>query len=161
LHKAIAVNAKELVGMDLSKEGVDYLKDKGIDVVFGDAQCFDLKKQFDVIVAGDIIEHLDNIGGFLESCKRHLKNNGKLIVTTPNPWHWKFIIKSAFLGGEVPINPEHTCWLCPRSLRQIVSRYGFRVNRIEFGSRYPRDLFMPLPSGWKHTGFYSEIVLLD
>ncbi|MBS3100211.1 class I SAM-dependent methyltransferase [Candidatus Pacearchaeota archaeon] len=44
----------------------------------------DLKKRFDTIIAGDIIEHLENPMGFLRFCFKHLKEGGRLILTTPN-----------------------------------------------------------------------------
>lgn len=38
----------------------------------------------DIVVAGEIIEHLYDTGDFLEEIKRVLKPEGKLIITTPN-----------------------------------------------------------------------------
>ena len=39
---------------------------------------------FDVIVASEIIEHIENPSSFLRSCASTLTRNGLLIVTTPN-----------------------------------------------------------------------------
>lgn len=49
------------------------------------------------------------------------------------------------LYPEVKNNIEHTCWLCPRTMRQPLARYGMEVEEIRFGSRYRRDRLMPLP----------------
>jgi len=43
-----------------------------------------LNKQFDTLIAGEIIEHLKSPIGFIEYCKTLLKNSGRLILTTPN-----------------------------------------------------------------------------
>ncbi len=158
LHKAIAAVAKSVVGADLHEEGVQTLKAKGFHVVAADAQHFDLGRTFDVIVAGDIIEHLGDLNGFLESCKRHLRPDGRLLVSTPNPWYWRNTIKAA-LHTEVYNNPEHVCWICPRTLRQLVARHGMELGEIRFGSRYLRDRLMPLPRGWKHTSYHAELFL--
>ena len=40
------------------------LKAQGFHVISADAECFDLGRTFDVIVAGDIIEHLGDLNGF-------------------------------------------------------------------------------------------------
>ena len=48
-----------------------------------------------MIFAGDLIEHLENHEGFLESCKAHLEPGGEIRISTPNPWHWKFILRAA------------------------------------------------------------------
>jgi len=156
VHKALKEVSSSIVGIDLYKPGVDYLKERGFNIIFADAQQFDLGKTFDVIIAGDIIEHLEDFHGFLESCKRHMHNESRLIVSTPNPWYWRNIVKAA-ISKEVNTNPEHTCWLCPRTLRQLLSRHNLKIGEIVFGSRYLRDRFMPLPTGWKHTSFHAEI----
>lgn len=45
---------------------------------------FSLNKKFDIIIAGEIIEHLDNPQKFIKNCAKHLKKGGRLILTTPN-----------------------------------------------------------------------------
>jgi 2-polyprenyl-3-methyl-5-hydroxy-6-metoxy-1,4-benzoquinol methylase len=158
LHKAIAAVAKSVVGLDLHEEGVRILKAQGYHVIAGDAESFDLGRTFDVIVAGDIIEHLGDLNGFLKSCKGHLQPDGRLLVSTPNPWYWRNTMK-AVLHTEVSNNPEHVCWICPRTLRQLVARHGMEVGEIQFGSRYLRDRLLPLPRGWKHTSYHAELFL--
>jgi len=158
LHKAIAAVAKSVVGMDLHEQGVQTLKAQGFNVIAGDAENFDLGRTFDVIVAGDIIEHLGDLNGFFKSCKRHLQPDGHLLVSTPNPWYWRNTIKAA-LHTEVYNNPEHVCWICPRTLRQLVGRHGMELGEIQFGSRFLRDRLVPLPRGWKHTSYHAELFL--
>ena len=152
MHKALREKARSLTGMDLSEHGVNFLRQRGFDIVHGDAQNFDLGRTFDVIVAGDLMEHLEDFSGFLSSVKRHLRPGGSLLVSTPNPWYWKYSVLS-ILHKEVPNNPEHTCWLCPRTLRQLVQRHGMDVTDIRFGSTFARDRYMPLPRGIKHTSW--------
>ncbi len=156
VHKALCQVARELVGLDLYEEGVEYLRERGFNLICADAQNFDLNRQFDVIVAGDIIEHLEDFHGFFESCKRHLRPSGQILISTPNPWYWRYLVKAALLP-EVQANPEHTCWLCPQTLRQLAARHAFEVTEIRFGSRYARDRLMPLPKGWKHTTFSAAL----
>jgi len=155
-HKALCSVSNDVVGIDLYSDGVVYLQSLGYNVLVANAQDFDLGRIFDVIVAGDIIEHLENFDGFFESCKRHLASNGRLLISTPNPWYWKNFIKAA-LNSEVSSNPEHTCWLCVRTLRQLAQRHGMDVGEVVFGSRYLSDRLMPMPNGWKHTSFHAEL----
>ncbi len=157
LHKALKEVARVLVGLDLSEEGVKYLQSKGFNVILGDAQCFELKRKFDVIVAGDLIEHLEDFHGFFESCKKHLEPNGRIIISTPNIWHWKFIVKAALFGRVNP-NPEHTCWFDPQTLQQLAERHDLKMGEVEFGSRYLRDRLVPLPRILKHTSFHAEFL---
>lgn len=152
VHKAICARAKSVTGLDLSTAGVEFLQNVGFDVVHADAQNFDLARKFDVIFAGDIIEHLEDFSGFLNSCKNHLKPLGQIRISTPNPWYWKNVVRAAIFT-EVHNNPEHTCWLCPRTLRQLLSRHDLEPVEFRFGSRYWRDRIIPLPRGLKHTSW--------
>jgi 2-polyprenyl-3-methyl-5-hydroxy-6-metoxy-1,4-benzoquinol methylase len=115
-----------------------------------------LNERFDVIYCGDIIEHLEDFSGFLSSCKAHLSRDGIIIISTPNPWYWKNVVRAAVLGRVNP-NPEHTCWFCPTTLAQLAARHDLEVTDLSFGSRYRRDLLIPLPRGVKHTTF--QVVL--
>lgn len=83
-----------------------------------------VKGGFDVIHAGDIIEHLSNIGGFLSFCRNNLKPGGKVILTTPNPVAWRTLKRWANFGGTV-INMEHTCWITPTNMNELCRRFGF------------------------------------
>jgi len=44
---------------------------------------FELEKEFDIIFAIELIEHLENPRHFIRECKKYLKKNGKIIITTP------------------------------------------------------------------------------
>ncbi len=158
VHAALAQRCEEVVGVDLSAEGIAEFARQGYSVIQADAQNFDLGQRFDCIVCGELIEHLESFAGLLESCKRHLAPGGVLIFSTPNPWYWRNVVK-AIASSEVPNNAEHTCWLCPRTLRQLVSRHGMELSDVRFGSRYPRDRLMPLPRGIKHTSWHGCVTL--
>ena len=154
VHRALREKAASLTGIDLSAPGVAFLKERGFNVVQADAQSFELDEDFDVIFAGDIIEHLEDLHGFLESCKRHLRVGGKLLISTPNPWYWRFVAQ-AMLRKEVNSNPEHTCWFDPRTFRQLLARHGMILREVRYGSRYMRDRLLPLPRGIKHTSWHA------
>ena len=156
LHGAVASQARRTVGLDMYQDGIAFLRERGFDVRPGDAQDFDLGEQFDVIVAGDVIEHLADLGGFLRSCRRHLRPGGCVVVSTPNPWYWRHVIKAA-LFARVGVNEEHALWLCPVTLSQLAARYDFETTEVEFGSRYLRDRLMPLPRGLRHTSFHATL----
>lgn len=150
VHKALCAVASDCVGMDIYEEGINYLKEKGYTVFVGNAEKFNLDRKFDVIVAGELIEHLGNVSNFLECAKAHLNPSGVLLLSTPNPWHWRFIVKGLF-SCDVKPNPEHTCWFCLPTITQLLSRHNMVVKEIKFGSRYWPDRSLPLPPLFKHA----------
>jgi hypothetical protein len=85
-----------------------------------------LSVTFDVIVAGDIIEHLNNIGNFLHCLKRHMTPETDLILTTPNPFDVeRFIV--CLIRNAVGVNPDHTVWLDPVVMWRTLDRAGLRI----------------------------------
>lgn len=157
LHRAIQTKANYLLGLDLYEEGVKKLNEAGYNVIFGDAQDFHIDEKFDVIVAADIIEHLHNAAGFFNSCIEHMTSNSKLLISTPNPWYWRYIVKAVY--RPVTVNEEHTCWYCPTTLAQLSKRFGLVVDSVSYGSRYTVDNIMPLPKRLKHTSFHTVLKL--
>ena len=113
-----------IVGLDLDSEGVEVLKQRGYNAVYGDVHVVDLDRKFDTIIAGEIIEHLDNPGQFLCNMFRHLKPGGRLVVSTPNPFYAKQRGK-IWRHGLPQVHEEHTCWFDPITLNHLLNRSGF------------------------------------
>ena len=126
LHKIICSHASSVLGVDYLEEEVNILRERGYNIVCADVQALDLKEKFEVIVAGDLIEHLSNIGNFLQAVRQHLLSGGQFIVTTPNPVHFlRFVI--LLFTGKVGANAEHTCWFTRKVLDQLVGRYSLKI----------------------------------
>jgi len=151
LHKAIKISAQSLIGLDYYKDGVDKLRALGFNVVEGDAQSFLLDDHFDVVTAGDLIEHLPNLDGFFKSVYSVLVDEGELVITTPNPWCWKYFLYHVFYRKLTPVNREHVTWFCLQTLENLAGRYGFVISSYEYSSRRFYERIVPLPSHLKHT----------
>ncbi len=126
LHRFIKNHAKSLLGLDYDKVEVEKLKKDGYRIEYGDAQNFDLGKKFDIIVAGELIEHLPNPGKLIECCKKHLKDSGILIITTPNAFSFRNLLRGILLG-VIPTNEEHTCWFTPITFRKLCETQGIDI----------------------------------
>lgn len=72
-------------GLDISKEAIDKCKEKGIkNVKAADAIKTGFKdKEFDIIIASDVLEHIKDENKAVNEWKRLLKPNGTLIVFVP------------------------------------------------------------------------------
>jgi 2-polyprenyl-3-methyl-5-hydroxy-6-metoxy-1,4-benzoquinol methylase len=125
LHGLLHKRFPDVVGLDIRPDLVEQLHALGFTSVYrGDAETFDLGQEFDTIVAGDIIEHLSNLGAFLERAKKHLAPGGRLIITSPYPC-CLFHVCYAFLKyPRTTWNLEHTHWVCPQTLREACRRAG-------------------------------------
>ncbi len=155
LHARIATVADSVVGLDLLEADAAELNARGYHIVVGNAEDFDLSREFDVIVAGDLIEHLSNPGRFLEAAARHMGPDSRLVVTTPNPFNVEQFFQAAF-RNQVMVNPEHAAWLDPEVMYELVSRSSLRIVGFEWvdtrfrfvlrGGRVLRRIVNPLAS---------------
>ena len=76
----------QVKGLEISEKSTQKAIDKGVDVSVHNAnEKLPIKDDsFDVVVAGEVIEHLFEDLDFVNECYRVLKKEGILIVTTPN-----------------------------------------------------------------------------
>lgn len=135
LHKHIRGSAASVVGLDYSKEAVEELNRRGYHIICADAMTADLGQQFDVITAGEIIEHVENPGAMLRNLARHLNPGGRLVVTTPNVWFAFHFVESLFFEPHKRWNYEHVAWYCSFTLCNLLQRCGLRVKAIRYMAR--------------------------
>src|SRR5689334_1250243 len=83
LHGWMARVATRVVGVDYLPEDIKKIREEyGVEGYFGDAMDLDkceLNEKFDVIVCGELIEHLTNPGLMLEGVKRFMKEDSILV----------------------------------------------------------------------------------
>jgi len=159
LHGFLKHRARRVVGVDILPEPIAELERRGYDVLCADVETMDLGRHFDVVVAGDIIEHLSNPGQFLQRVGAHLKPGGVFLVATPNPLNPIRLLR-LLTGGRDLANREHTCWFTEKVLRQLAARYGFEPVDASYAddTRYYYRIWPhlkprggPLRRAWRRT----------
>lgn len=117
--------------MDLDADAIDELRDLGTfsNIIWGNVEQLDSialdESGYEVIVAGDIIEHVSNPGLMLDGIRSRLKEDGILIVSTPNAFGiaaWLRFLRGRFREGE-----QHVMCFNAIALRQLLERHGFKV----------------------------------
>jgi 2-polyprenyl-3-methyl-5-hydroxy-6-metoxy-1,4-benzoquinol methylase len=150
LHGLLAKNVNNVVGIDIDAPTIEKLRSEGFDVALADAQNFDLGLKVDTVFAGELIEHLDDVRGFLTSARRHLRTGGQLVLTTPNVFY-----VGSFLyrwGGHGQVHPQHTCWYCEDTLRHVLEANGYSNVGIWFtGHTSPTPLRKAVSASIRHV----------
>jgi SAM-dependent methyltransferase len=139
LHLQLAEIASELYGFDADQEGLDVLSDRGVENLFrADLERLDevpLDRTFDVILAGEMIEHLSNPGVFLRGIKRFMRANSTLVITTINAYGGArmFLYSLRGRGGRIePVHPDHVAYYSYSTIHHIISRENIKAKRFLF-----------------------------
>jgi 2-polyprenyl-3-methyl-5-hydroxy-6-metoxy-1,4-benzoquinol methylase len=91
-------------------------------------------QSFDVVMASEVIEHLEDDLGFLLECRRILGEGGCLILTTPNLWDVRrplaALTRRTWSGYQ---DPTHINLLNPARLLKLIKQAGFRRTKWQSG----------------------------
>jgi 2-polyprenyl-3-methyl-5-hydroxy-6-metoxy-1,4-benzoquinol methylase len=146
LHKKISEFASSCIGLDVvAADGV----------IVGDAQDFAFNEPFDIIIAGEIIEHIADLRGFLACSARNLRVGGRLILTTPNAYSL-ISLKSAVFGRKVPNDPNHVLLFDPTTL---INLFRNHANGQFSGKCYYYEEKNPQPIIYRINKFISKAVI--
>jgi SAM-dependent methyltransferase len=129
LHGHLDDVAAELVGLDADGPGVAAALEGGYDAHLVDctdpAAVADLGLEpADIVLAGEVIEHLGAPGPFLRAMRDLCAPGGTLIVTTPNAYGLVNVV--ANITRRVEVNhPDHVVMFTWRTLTQLMAREGW------------------------------------
>src|SRR5436309_10462302 len=89
LHDVVRAESRECVGIDADVSGVERARALGLAAFSADVEDPDSLAALgvepaEVVLAGELLEHLDAPGGFLEAVKSLVAPGGVLVLTTPN-----------------------------------------------------------------------------
>ncbi len=139
LHSDLEEIAADLYGFDFDQEGIDLLAAGGLKNLYrADLEKLDevpLDTTFDVIIAGEMIEHLNNPGRFFDGIKRFMNSETRLVITTINAYSaMRFAMYGLRgRGGEnEPVHPDHVAYYSYRTLKLVVERNGLDLKKFCF-----------------------------
>lgn len=164
--------AVEVVGIEPDPQAARWAADK-LDRVLPMSVADDTlslpPEYFDCIVAGDVLEHLQDPWGVVDRLRPCLKPGGCFIASVPNIRNWR-ILKSLLLAGRWEYAPSglldrtHLRFFTKRSLAALFEHAYFRVEQI-----VPRFVFWPgskakifnrLTFGWFEEFLTSQYLIV-
>jgi 2-polyprenyl-3-methyl-5-hydroxy-6-metoxy-1,4-benzoquinol methylase len=127
----------EAFGLDISEKAVRVARERFGDYFYhSDIQTFadNQTRQYDMIVAFELIEHLADPLISLNRLLRLLAPGGSLLLTTPNR---DFFRKDAIWHTELP--PVHTIWLGRKGCATLAARTGCAYQFMTLTDFYPKN----------------------
>ena len=164
-------------GVDINPKNVDAAKKRGIQATTVDLNSEEPlqfeNESFDLIFAGEIIEHLIDTDGFLMELNRCLKPKANLLITTPNLVSFENRIRILFGRYPTWVNfslhgSGHVRAYTPRVLKYQLKQQGFSIqkqtgNWVPFiPQQFVDDVKLPLLSlsGKVFPNFAMDIIVL-
>ena len=102
--------------------------------------------QFDTIIAGELIEHLENPYEFLRDIHPLLVGPKRLILSTPNPFSFPVFICELFQIKKFFYTKEHLYYFLPRWVERLLDFSGFRLQKIKSVGLATPIFILPCPA---------------
>lgn len=110
------------------------LKIKNVDFIFTLYEEYKPKKKFDTIILSDILEHINEPVKLLENCKKWIKQNGVIIIISPNAnsLHRRIGVLAGMLREVHELNPTdvrvgHRRVFDIKTLNRDVKKAGLKI----------------------------------
>ena len=149
----------KVTGIDASEKNINVAKlhskknNLKINYLTGSPENFKYFEEFDIILNLEVVEHVNNVNLFINSCNKLLKKNGLMFTATINRSFISYI--KAIIGAEyilrwLPIGThDWNKFLKPEELEKILSNEKFNTIDIK-GLK-----FNPLLKKWKKSNDLS------
>ena len=131
----------DVTGIDASIKNINIAKlhakknNLKINYLCSSPEKLKIQKKFDVILNMEIVEHVEDINFFLNSCSKLLKKNGIMFVATLNKTLKSYMF--AIIGAEyvlrwLPIGThDWEKFVRPEDLKKILSKNNLKLKKLD------------------------------
>ena len=136
LHHTLT-NCATTIGIDYSLEAIEYFQEHQIfnNIIYGNVEHMEelgLEPEFDVVVAGDIVEHLSNPGRMLDGIRTVCRPDTLVLITTPHAFGLLSFLRH--LSNRFVEGNEHMFTMNGQNITRLAERHGFEV--VELATCY-------------------------
>jgi SAM-dependent methyltransferase len=126
LEGAVKDGSFESIGVDVSDEAIEYVKNKFGYTVLNETELDHLPQHhYDVITQWHVLEHVHKLNERMQQLHRLLKPNGTMFIAVPNSNSWDAKHYKEFWDGyDVP---RHLYHFNQKSFALLMQKHGFSV----------------------------------
>lgn len=149
ISKRLKENGCSVIGMEIDPTSAEVAKRYCDDVIVDDVESLEeipcKEKSFDVILFGDILEHLKDPQNTLEKFKKYLKDDGFICISIPNIANWRIRLNLLFGKFEYTedglLDESHLRFFTKKTAEKLILDAGFRIIKFDVTPSLP--LFIP------------------
>ena len=136
---ALTKRGSRVTGVEIDPDAAELAADHCERVIVGDIEKADLHaeledEQFDVVMLGDVLEHLLDPRSALVKLRDYLAPGGHILASIPNVGHGS--IRLALLAGQFPyteiglLDRTHLRFFTLESIRDMMQQAGYRIAKV-------------------------------
>lgn len=151
LHSRL-LGVASVTGFDIDTAALELLREAMPEARFVDADVTEAVPELDrgryqLVLAGEVLEHVPDADAFLRGCAALLAPGGRLCVTVPNACCPKLGLRA--MAGRESVHPDHRAYYSPRTLTRALRGAGYETIELltyipSRASRTGRVLVNPL-----------------
>jgi 2-polyprenyl-3-methyl-5-hydroxy-6-metoxy-1,4-benzoquinol methylase len=136
----------EIDAFDIAEQAINQAKINGnskVKYFVADAIQFNSSgKKYDLIILNNIYEHIENPIGALKNLKKYLKEEGVLLISTPNRHNTKNLIRN-LIGRKSAISSTHITEYSVNQLKEHMNYVNMNILKI-YNPSYKEFILKPL-----------------
>jgi 2-polyprenyl-3-methyl-5-hydroxy-6-metoxy-1,4-benzoquinol methylase len=102
-------------------------------------------QKFDIVILGDILEHLVNPWSALSNIEQIIQDSSRILISIPNSGHWYFRLKILFGKIEYTNNglfdKTHLRFFTKKSSKELIKDSKFEIIELNYSSLPWENLF--------------------
>lgn len=135
LQSKIAKVANMVIGVDCDVKGLEFLgqykssKEKLLCLNIEEISSKTIEEKVDIIIAGEILEHLSCPGKFLENIHDFmLSKNASMALSVPNA----FNVRNMFgiWDGKEYVHPDHNYYFSYATIKNFCNKYKLSIDKV-------------------------------
>lgn len=120
------------------------------EIIIGDVESLNKlslpEESFDIILYGDVLEHLKNPAEVIKNFSKYLKKEGYIVISIPNIANWRIRLNLLFgkfnYQDDGILDKTHLRFYTKKTLKNMIVKSGYKINKWDIAPSLPLPMFI-------------------